>query len=416
MPSLLVAWSTWLALSLVYAYQVIERIIPNVIMQDIMDKYHVGADEIGYFAGIYYIGYVAMHIPMGIIMEQFNVKKVMPIFVFLTVLGFVPLVYSDNFMLTTYGRLLIGLFSAGTTVGAFKMLRLTFSEEKFPRMLGWMVTIGFVGAVFGSGPLTALVDYLGLVNALNYILGLGLILTVLSYFALPNTKPAQSFSFTAIKDDFKYLVSNKTVLFVSSLGGLMIGPMEGFADAWSSPYLRTVYQLTNQEAGDVTLYAYIGMAMGLMIMGYIFEKTKSYYGLIIVSAISMLGCFTVMLMGVVENIYILKTTFLIMGFFCSYQILIVSKSIALSIAKYATFIAAAANMIMMGFGYFFHVGIGKILHNSWDGVLINDMGSPIYSAESFSRAFVALPVSLMVAIVGFGILAYIEKRNKKISI
>jgi predicted MFS family arabinose efflux permease len=141
MPSLLVAWSTWLALSLVYAYQVIERIIPNVIMQDIMDKYHVGADEIGYFAGIYYIGYVAMHIPMGIIMEQFNVKKVMPIFVFLTVLGFVPLVYSDNFTLTTYGRLLIGLFSAGTTVGAFKMLRLTFSEEKFPRMLGWMVTI-----------------------------------------------------------------------------------------------------------------------------------------------------------------------------------------------------------------------------------------------------------------------------------
>jgi hypothetical protein len=123
-----------------------------------------------------------------------------------------------------------------------------------------------------------------------------------------------------------------------------------------------------------------------------------------------------MLMGIIENLYILKTTFLIMGFFCSYQILIVSKSIALSIARYATFIAAAANMIMMGFGYFFHIGIGKILHNSWDGTSINDMGSPIYSTNSFNHAFIALPISLAVAIIGFVILAYIEKRSKKISI
>jgi hypothetical protein len=218
-----------------------------------------------------------------------------------------------------------------------------------------------------------------------------------------------------VKDDFKYLFSNKAVLLVSALGGLMIGPMEGFADAWSSPYLRVMYKLSNEEAGDVTLYCYIGMALGLMLMGYIFEKTKSYYGLIILSAVSMFFCFVIMLTGVVDDIRILKAIFLIFGFFCSYQILIFSKSIALSLTQYATFIAAVANMIMMGFGTFFHVGIGKALHHFWDGVSVNEMGSPIYSADNFYCAFISLPISLAVAIVGFSFLAYVEKRSKKVS-
>ena len=72
-------------------------------------------------------------------------------------------------------------------------------------------------------------------------------------------------------------------------------------------------------------------------------------------------------------------------------------------------------MIMMGFGTFFHVGIGKALHHFWDGISVNEIGSPIYSADNFYYAFISLPISLAVAIVGFSFLAYVEKRSKKVS-
>ena len=78
MSSLLVAWSTWLALALFYAYQTIIKNIPNIIMDDIMGKYHVDANEIGHYAGIYYVGYVVMHIPLGIALDHFNAKKIIP--------------------------------------------------------------------------------------------------------------------------------------------------------------------------------------------------------------------------------------------------------------------------------------------------------------------------------------------------
>ena len=414
MPSLLVAWSTWLALAFFYAYQFVIRIVPNIIMQDIANKYQVNADEIGHFAGIYYIGYVLIHVPLGIVLDHFSAKKVVPLCIVLAVIGFAPLVYIDNFAIASYGRLLTGLGSAGAAIGAFKLLRLCFGEAKFPRMLSWMLTLALLGAVFGSGPLARFVSYVGWVEALNYIIWFGIALTVFSYFVIPNTKSEESFSFKVVIDDFKYLFSNKTVLAVSVLGGLMIGPLEGFADAWSNQYLSTTYRLTNEEAGDVTQLVYIGMAVGLIVMGYIFERTKSYYGLLIVSAISMLICFTVLLMCITENIIVLSLIFFIIGCFCAYQLIVIAKSIALVIVEHGTFISAVTNMIMMGFGYFTHRGIGKILHYLWDGNH-NEVGAPLYSADNFYHALLVIPISLVIATIGYIGLAYMEKRKKKVT-
>ena len=118
MSSLLVAWSTWFALAMFYAYQFVQRVFPNIVMDDIMDKYHVNASEIGHFAGIYYVGYIAMHIPLGIILDHFNAKKVIPLCILLAVAGFAPLAYIDSFEMATYGRFLIGVGSSGAAVGA----------------------------------------------------------------------------------------------------------------------------------------------------------------------------------------------------------------------------------------------------------------------------------------------------------
>ncbi|MFK7760749.1 MAG: MFS transporter [Candidatus Midichloriaceae bacterium] len=415
MSSLLVAWSTWLALALFYAYQTIIKNIPNIIMDDIMGKYHVDANEIGHYAGIYYVGYVVMHIPLGIALDHFNAKKIIPICIILAVLGFVPLAYIDNFAITTYGRLLAGVGSSGAAVGAFTLLRLGFGEEKFPRMLGWMVTAGLLGSVFGMGPLSQLISYLGFIETLNYIIGFGILLAIFSYMAIPNTntKSKSKFSFSVVINDFKYLFSNKIVLLISALGGLMIGPLEGFIDAWCNPYLKIVHHFTNEQASNITQLALIGMAAGLMVMGYIFEKTKSYYGIIIVSGIVMLSCFVIMLSGFIESPIAFKILLFTIGFFCAYQLIVIAKSIALVHVGHATFISAITNMIMMSFGYFFHRVIGKVLQYVWDGKY-NILGNPLYSSDNLYNALMVLPISLAIAVLGYSILVIFEKKTKKI--
>jgi sugar phosphate permease len=52
-----VSMLVWLSLTLFYCYQYILRMLPNIIMPDIMSKYQIGAAQFGSFAGIYYIGF-----------------------------------------------------------------------------------------------------------------------------------------------------------------------------------------------------------------------------------------------------------------------------------------------------------------------------------------------------------------------
>ena len=412
MPSTTSAWTSWLVLSMFYAYQFIQRILPNIIMDDIMTKYHVNANEMSHFAGIYYVGYVIAHIPIGMMLDRFNAKKIIPLCILVTVFGLSPLRYVDDFRIVGLGRLFVGMGSSAATVGAFQLIRLGFGEKKFPKMLGWMVTIGLVGAVFGSGPLTKLISHLGWRQTLDCLLILGLLLFVLSYFSIPNTNSDTRSNVINIIEDFKTLLKNRTIFVICIIGGFMIGPLEGFADAWSNPYLKTVFKLNNEQSSNVTQLVYIGMAIGLFIMGTVFEKTKSYYSLLTTSAISMLVCLLVLTKDHTYSIVTLEILFFTIGLFCSYQVLIIAKVVDLVEPNRATFISAVANMIMMGFGYFSHRSIGIVLHYFWDGSR-NKLGIPVYSIKSFNQSIYVLILALMCAVIGLATLYIIEKKDSK---
>ena len=414
MSSIAVKWSTWTMLTLFYAYQFVSRIIPNIVVDNIAEKYEIDAGKIGSFAGIYYIGYIIMHIPLGIIVEHFNVKKVVPICIIVTVIGFTPLLYSKSFTLAYYGRLFVGLGSAGATVSAFKLLRLLFGKSKFPKMLGWMGTIGLLGAIFGSGPLSKFVLLVGWVSALNYILIFGLALSFFSYFIIPNTQSNTEFNINAIKNDFKYLLANKVVILIAILGGLMIGPLEGFADMWSNKYLITVFKIDNQIAGNITQFIYIGMSVGLVVTSYIFEKTKLCYSLLLTKSLLMLISFLLMVNNLVQNnIILLKLLYYIIGFSCSYQILIISKAVILTNGRSSTFVSSIVNMVMMCFGFSMHITIGKLL-NYFSEVTINNISTrQVYTIYSFHSSLIIIPICLALASIGLSLLILKEKRNKK---
>ena len=414
MSSVATAWSTWLIFSLFYAYQFVERIVPNVVLEDIVAKYHIDANQMGQFAGIYYIGYVTMHIPLGIILQHFSAKKVIPICIILAVIGFTPLVHSDSFKITYYGRFLIGLGSAGSTVGAFRLLRSGFGEKRFPKVLGWMVTVGLLGAIFGTGPLSKFVLLNGWVETLNYIIIFGLVLALCSYLIIPDTYSNNKITLQVVKDDFAYLFLNKKIIVVGILGGCMIGPLEGFTDMWSNKYLVTVFKISNENAGNITQLVYIGMSIGLTMMGYLFEKIKSYYILLLMSSVLMLTSFSSIILSLSQNIVVLKFLYFTMGFSCAYQVLIIGKSISMARGQHSTFISAITNMNMMGFGYLIHVGIGKLLNYLSDGSRLNEAGSKIYTASNLNNALLIIPLCLIIAIIGFTFLMLIEKRNKKI--
>src|ERR1700724_560918 len=101
----------WVIGSIFYAYQYILRGMPNIMLEDIMQQFHIGAATFGQFSGVYYIGYSLMHLPVGIMLDRFVPRKVMRACILVTVVGLLPLIFAEHWMYPIAGRLLIGMGS-----------------------------------------------------------------------------------------------------------------------------------------------------------------------------------------------------------------------------------------------------------------------------------------------------------------
>lgn len=391
-------WIIWLLASFFYAYQYILRVTPSVLMSDLLTKFQVNAEQFGQFSGIYYIGYAAMHIPIGILLDRVGPKIILPLSILLSVLGMMPLIYSDDWAYPTLGRLLIGMGSSGAILGVFKIIRLGFGDANFNRMLGISATIGLVGAIWGGLPLQFLLDSFGLEKLIWMISAIGFVLAISIYIAMPKQKPHMMVGNASVLLDIKNVLTNKKVLFVCLLGGMMVGPLEGFADVWGKEYLKSSMGFDDNLASGLPSYIFFGMCFGAPVITFLADKFRSYFGFIIAGAVIMASCFIWIFSSTFTPIE-LKILFSLIGVMCAYQILVIYLASTFVDETVIGLTTACANMIIMLFGYLFHSAIGKIMDLNWDGTVIN--GARVYPPEAFVQALSIIPIGLIIGAIGF---------------
>ncbi|MCR9191437.1 MAG: MFS transporter [Gammaproteobacteria bacterium] len=398
--------SIWLFGSLFYSYQYILRVLPNIMMPEILTKFHIGADIFGQFSGWYYIGYALMHIPIGIALDRFGPKKILPGCVLLTVIGVLPLFLSHQWVYPLIGRAFIGMGSSAAILGVFKIIRMCYKEDQFTKMLGVSVTIGLLGALYGGIPINYLMVTFGYVNVLWVISSIGVIIALILYLILPSDYE-NSISSTIVHD-LKQVITNSKVIIICLLAGLMVGPLEGFADVWGTAYLKSAYVLHPDVASGLPSLIFMGMCFGAPILTTIASRTSAYYELIILSALMMgVGFIAILHGGLSQNI--LSVLFVLIGIMCAYQILAIFKASMYVSLHLVSVTTAIANMIIMTFGYVFHTSIGASIQYFWDGRY--DGETPLYNASVFVKGLSIIPAGLLIAAIGFTSV-YLSERKK----
>jgi predicted MFS family arabinose efflux permease len=394
-----IAWMVWIVASVFYAYQYILRVMPSIMLNELMQQFHIDAATFGQFSGVYYIGYSLMHLPIGIMLDRYGPRKIMTACVLLTVLGLSPLIFADHWVYPIMGRFLIGLGSSAAILGVFKIIRMTFKEERFPRMLGLSVMIGLVGAIYGGGPVNYLCTTLGYQIVIYLLAAMGIVLAMLTYWILPeNKQPSEGTALANIKEVF----SNSKVIWSCLFAGLMVGPLEGFADVWGTAFLKQVCGFEGTIAASLPSMIFLGMCFGSPILSLVAEKVKSYLLTIIGAGLVMAAGFFLLLTSPTSS-SVLSVNFVVIGICCAYQILAIYLASTYVREHVAGLTTAVANMIIMIFGYAFHTAIGGI---------IEVMGGPA-APQALFFGILVIPLALCVGSGGFILLFIHERKSKK---
>ncbi len=386
-----IAWVTWLIASFFYAYQYILRIMPSIMMSDITHQFNIDAAIFGQFSGVYYIGYSLMHLPIGIMLDRFGPKKVMAGCILLTAIGLLPLILSHHWIYPVIGRAMIGIGSSAAILGTFKIIRMTFQEKYFSRMLSFSVTLGLIGAIYGGGPVSLMKNIWGYQTVIEFFIVIGLLLATIIYLVVPDEKPTHQ---TSITSNIKTVFTNWKVILICFSAGLMVGPLEGFSDVWGPEFLKQVYGFHSNIANSLPSIIFIGMCVGSPILSMIAEKTEYYFGVIMAAGITMFIIFAAMLSGGF-NLQGLSISFFVVGISCAYQILAIYKASTYVPENLAGLTTAVANMIIMSFGYAFHSLIGFVIHSC------GDMGP----SKAYLYGISIIPGALIIGVFGMIILA-----------
>lgn len=392
-----IAWSVWMIASIFYAYQYVLRVMPNIMLEDIMQQFNIDAAVFGQYSGVYYLGYCLMHLPVAIMLDRYGPKKVMAGCILLTAIGLLPIIFTNYWVYPIIGRALIGMGSSAAILGAFKVIRMGFREERFARMLSLAVTIGLIGAIYGGGPVSYMCDTLGYKMVVVIFAGLGIVLSGLTYFIVPNMAPTPH---RPIRADIKEVLANPKVIAICLFAGMLVGPLEGFADVWAAEFLKEVYGFDGPLASYLPSMIFVGMCFGAPVLSLIAEKTGNYLGSIIGAGVVMTAIFIALVLGyfTVDSMTI---SFLIVGVCCAYQIIAIYKASTYVPEYVSGLTTAVANMIIMSFGYVFHTIIGFVV-NAYGGA---------DSALGFVYGISVIPVALGMGSIGFGVLLWQEKRS-----
>jgi len=399
--SRIVAWTVWIIASIFYAYQYILRVMPNIMLNDIMLQFDIDTAVFGQFSGVYYIGYSLMHIPIGIMLDHYGPKKVMSGCILLTVIGLLPIVFAEHWIYPIIGRILMGMGSSAAILGVFKIIRMTFSEKLFPRMLSFSVMIGLLGAIYGGGPLNYMCDTLGYKTVVEIFIALGIALAVLTYFIMPNLEKTPN---TTILSEFKEILTNKRVIITCISAGLMVGPLEGFADVWGTSFLKQTYGFDSLTSSSLISIIFVSMCFGSPALTFIADKTN-YIGAIIGSGIIMTLCFLALIFTHLANNSVIAI-FIIVGICCAYQILAIYKASTYVSKTVAGLTTAIANMIIMAFGYAFHSIIGLVI----------TINGGIKDSNAFIYGISVIPITLIIGTLGFVIVTQVSKSKSKLEV
>lgn len=396
----MIAWVVWVIASLFYAYQYILRVMPSIMLSDIMQKFHIDAATFGQFSGVYYIGYSLMHLPIGILFDRYGPRKVMTSCILLSVVGLLPLIFADHWAFPIIGRILVGIGSSAAILGVFKIVRMTFSEKHFSRMLSFSVMIGLMGAIYGGAPVGLMKDVLGYELVTEIFAGVGILLAAVAYWLVPDTKSEAQ---TTVLSDIREVLTNGRVLWTCVFAGLMVGPLEGFADVWGTAFLKQVYNYDGSLAASLPSMIFIGMCFGAPILSFVAEKSGNYLMTIIAAGAAMALSFF-LLLATPLNPGTISINFLLVGICSAYQILTIYKASTYAREEVAGLTTAMANMIIMIFGYVFHTLMGFV---------INSMGGP-KAAQALFYGVGIIPVALCLGTVGFIFLSMKERKANKL--
>ncbi len=400
-PQWLCGLIIWFFAALFYALDYFQHTAPSVLLKPIAGAMDISTASLGMAMAIYFPVYAVTQIPAGLLLDRFPLKWVLSCACFIMSLGLLMLAWWPNIAIVWLSRILVAAGSSFAFLGALKVADEALPKAFFPIAVGITNTIGVLGGIFGQVLLNYGIEHLTWQGALLLVGHIGVILAVILYWAIRPNEHCHSkqqvvhYYQPVLNPKAKsYLFKSWQLWALAIYAGVMVGTVvNAFSELYDVIFLEYTYQLSAQQAADVSSMIFVGIAVGGPLHGLISRGFKSHLHWMRWANISTIILFmVVVLFPSIVSVILLPVIYFLLGFFVSSMLL--SFTVARNFFKKSVHgtVLAVINMTIAVSATIFQYAVGAIAQWINGGDL-----KTIHHESVFPLSFLVLLIPLILS-------------------
>lgn len=396
------AWLVFSITAAFYAYEFFLRVAPAALQADIMKQFSINAQEFGILMSAYYVTYTPLQLFVGSIMDLYGPRKTLIIAVISCLVGAIYFVQASYFPGALFAYALIGFGSAFAFVGVLKLSSNWLPKNYLAIASGIATSMGMLGAITGEYILDLTVYNYGYFESFvaYFIIGciilLGVIFVVRDQPHKSKISKRAPIKFKTLIRDLTKLAYNGQFWLNSIVGCLLFMPTNIFASMWAVMFFKQTYHLSSSTSNAMSSILFAGWAVGAPIAGYLISNGMKIIKLLRFGSFLSCICLSIIIFHEINNTYLIFIFMFATGLFSSVQILVFPNAVNFIDRKYSGTALSLTNMVIMLSSYFSPI-VGKILDQSWDGTIENDIH--IFNNNGFEQALLMLPLALVISYI-----------------
>ena len=266
------AVTIFLVFALGYYISNLLRAITATISPNLISEFDLSAGDLGLLGGGYFLGFAAVQIPLGYLLDNKGPKKIVSYFLLIAVLGMISFSLSENFIILLISRILIGIGVGACLMGPLTAYRIWYQDETQQRANSWMLMVGAIGMLSSSLPVQFFLPIIGWRMIFITLALLTIFCIILIIFFIPNWNKANIQSNSNDNGSLKEIWSDNFFKSLVPMGFFNYGGLFAIQTLWAGPWMIKVSGYTPEQSANGLFIIYFSLLISFLSWGYLVPK------------------------------------------------------------------------------------------------------------------------------------------------
>jgi predicted MFS family arabinose efflux permease len=256
-----------------YFLSYLYRVVNAVIAPDLVGDLGIGPSALGLLTATYFISFASAQLPLGVLLDRYGPRKMEAFLLLFAGLGAFMFSRSGSLIGLVIGRALIGFGVSACLMAAFKAYVLWFPKERWPRVNGFQMASGGLGALTATMPVEAALQVTDWRGLFLFLAILTLLTAAAIFWVVPEkTTPENGERVRDQIDGIRQVFSSLTFWRTAPLTTVSQAGFLSIQGLWTGPWLKDVAGLDRAAIAKSLLLIAAAMVAGFISLGTLAER------------------------------------------------------------------------------------------------------------------------------------------------